>query len=450
MKHIKYPPAMQWEVLPTCNHNCIHCYNYWRTDKQLAPDTCDPQYMEIAVRIVRQKPAFCVITGGEPLLVFSKLTDPIKLLITNGIYVSLNTNATLVTDEIADFLCENNVGVLVSLPCSDPAICDQITGIDGSFDRIIKGIKCLIAKKIRLTVNMVVMQSNKDKVISTAEFLSSMRVDSFFASRVGKPANSSSEFDKELLAAAEVTKMQWDLINVRSQFHINIGSAGPFPSCSFDSDILYQEFACEKKCTAGKISYAVDFSGNVKACPRDDRAFGNILSDEFSRIWESMEQWRDDSLLPEQCSKCAIKKHCSGGCRLDSYPLAGCRNQYDSLFDQSKLPVKYKKLRPQQILDVVDEYPDYQVLSPKVIRIKRDEMLLVNRRMIFVQEDFGWRASVGSRFMYITNGLKNYLENRQYVAQKDLSVDFEVSDEVASSLIEMLLDSNLLYQKGGD
>ena len=32
MKDIQYPAILHWEVTPLCNHNCIHCYNYWRHD----------------------------------------------------------------------------------------------------------------------------------------------------------------------------------------------------------------------------------------------------------------------------------------------------------------------------------------------------------------------------------------------------------------------------------
>lgn len=34
MINLKYPPVIHREVTPYRNHNCIHCYNYWRTDKE--------------------------------------------------------------------------------------------------------------------------------------------------------------------------------------------------------------------------------------------------------------------------------------------------------------------------------------------------------------------------------------------------------------------------------
>ena len=32
MEKVKNPPTMQWEMTAECNHDCTHCYNYWRKD----------------------------------------------------------------------------------------------------------------------------------------------------------------------------------------------------------------------------------------------------------------------------------------------------------------------------------------------------------------------------------------------------------------------------------
>ena len=125
MKELLCPPFLQWEVTSECNHNCIHCYNYWRKDGEKNNDIAD--HLSIAKRIVERHPVSVVITGGEPLIVFNSIKSSLKLLRDNGISLSINTNAVLVTDEIAQFLSEMDVSALVSLPCSEPNICDEIT-----------------------------------------------------------------------------------------------------------------------------------------------------------------------------------------------------------------------------------------------------------------------------------------------------------------------------------
>ena len=44
------------------------------------------------------------MTGGEPLIVFEAIKDSLRLLRENSISISINTNAALVTEEIAEFM----------------------------------------------------------------------------------------------------------------------------------------------------------------------------------------------------------------------------------------------------------------------------------------------------------------------------------------------------------
>lgn len=80
----------------------------------------------IADKIIELKPAHVVITGGEPMLHFHDVFPLLKMMVSNGIVVSINTNATLITEEIAELMKEIGIGCLVSLPCSDKSICDFI------------------------------------------------------------------------------------------------------------------------------------------------------------------------------------------------------------------------------------------------------------------------------------------------------------------------------------
>ena len=102
MKNLLYPPILHWEVTPECNHNCIHCYNYWRKESEHKSfHTCD--HFEIAKEIINRHPVTVVVTGGEPLLVFSSLKNSLKLLNANHINISINTNAALVQKKLPSF-----------------------------------------------------------------------------------------------------------------------------------------------------------------------------------------------------------------------------------------------------------------------------------------------------------------------------------------------------------
>lgn len=72
MINLKYPPVIHWEVTPECNHKCIHCYNYWRTDKDnLICKTFKKSknfYLKMAKIISELKPTTVVITRRRTLI----------------------------------------------------------------------------------------------------------------------------------------------------------------------------------------------------------------------------------------------------------------------------------------------------------------------------------------------------------------------------------------------
>ena len=64
--------TIHWEVTPFCNHNCIHCYNHWRTEEHQSIDAefnrniTSEELLKTAEIIANENTKRVVITGGEP------------------------------------------------------------------------------------------------------------------------------------------------------------------------------------------------------------------------------------------------------------------------------------------------------------------------------------------------------------------------------------------------
>ena len=424
MKELLYPPFLQWEVTSECNHNCIHCYNYWRKDTEKNDEVAD--HLSIAKKIVERHPVSVVITGGEPLLAFNSIKNSLKLLKDNGISLSINTNAVLVTDEIAEFLSEMNMSAFVSLPCSKADICDEITNVSGSLDRISKGIKILLKHNVKVTVNMVVSKKNLNYVYDTAKYAKEfLGIDRFFASRVSKPINSDKEFIKELLSKDEVTLVYEELLRISKELEMKTDTATPMPVCLFTSEEIFDRFAYCKNCTAGKTSYGLDCLGNIKACPRDVEIYGNILTDDFTEVWSKMKEWREGSFIPEECKSCNVRNLCNGGCRLDAYPITERRDSLDPIACLENVPIKFTKQENKKDL------PKGQLFS-------------IPERKVLLKEKYGWRISVGRSFLIITDELKNFLESRTKFCINDFMNEFDVEYSLANNAVSHLLAKGII------
>ncbi len=289
MNILRYPPSIQWEVTSNCNHNCIHCYNYWRKNEEviagLQSKLTEEEYLRVANRIVEQKPVTVVITGGEPFLVFDRIKSSVDLLLKNRINVSFNSNATLITNEIADYLKARKIGVFVSFPCSNANICDNITNVIGSSKRVIEKLDLLKRKQVSFLCNMVVSKANIDSIDETVAFLvKRYDIKKISLTRVGKPVNSTEWFDKFLLTDKDVQKLLQNSVDVVKKYNIEIQTSCPYTPCSIEDERAYELFGEKGICTAGKTSYAIDTDGNIKACPRDGNLYGNILTEDFEAI----------------------------------------------------------------------------------------------------------------------------------------------------------------------
>jgi len=242
-----YPPSVQWEITPLCNQNCIHCYNHYRTDFDSIANTflsSEDYFLSIAKKLIENKPLSVTITGGEPLLVWNKIKSSIKLFRENDILVNLNTNAILVNQEIAEFLYSYRISCFVSLPTSDPILCDFITSSHQSLEKISKGVKILREFKVSVSCNMVVSKLNVKQIYSTAQYCKDvLNVNSFFVTKPTKPLNEKTTFDEHLLSYDDLQELFANMVKITKELKIKVDSACTYPLCAYEDDEIFQLLA---------------------------------------------------------------------------------------------------------------------------------------------------------------------------------------------------------------
>lgn len=429
MTNMRYPPFVHWEVTPECNHNCIHCYNYWRKDSEklesMKTDFNAEHYFKIAQKLVEQKAHTVIVTGGEPLLVFDKVVNAIELLKQNGINISINTNAVLISEKIIEFVLKHNIGFFISFPCHDEDTCDFITGRKGSLKRILYSLDILTQRKVRFSLNIVASKANIDHLQETVDFLKKRYgIMKIYITRVGKPVNSDSSFDKYMLSYNDLCRLQDICVKTKFENGIEVDTGCPYTLCSINSQKSFELFGYKKICTAGKTSYAVDTFGNVKACPRDSKIYGNILKEDFSEIWSRISEWRDGTLLPEECKKCNMRNICKGGCRVDAFPYTGQLDSLDTTARLENLPIKYNK-------------------SENVIKYSDDDIFTLNP-VKYVEEEFGYRISYKNSYVFVTKELMEFLNSKLHFTRTDVMKGFSVSSATADAILHRLVKNGVI------
>ncbi len=433
MKELNNPATMQWEVTAECNHDCIHCYNYWRKDFEkiagLSWIKSEEEYLEIAKKIVEISPVAVTVTGGEPLLVFERIKSSLKLLRENGISLTINTNAALLNDEICEFIKENEIGLFISFISSKTEVFDSIVNRDNAQEKVIKGMDLAQKHGVPFNNNVVVSTENLDTLEETVIYLEERYSARYISvTRVGKPINSDESFDHRMLGKEDFIKLQEIIVKLMKKYpKLAIGTACPYTPCSLYSQEAFDIYGYQRLCTAGKTSFSIDTDGNFKACPRDSRLYGNILEDSFNEVYQRMKEWRDGSFIPDECKKCKEFNRCLGGCRVDSIPFTGKSNSLDRISDPSNLPLKYTKKV---------ERKDFSGIT---FKLNNDVRILKN-------DDESFRLSHGRHYVIMKKKLYDFLMAKDNFSCTDISEHFDCGDDTATNVAARLLNEGIVVR----
>ena len=159
----KVPISGAIELLPLCNMNCEMCYIRLTKEEM---ESCGrlrtaDEWIEVAKQMKQAGTLFVLLTGGEPFLYkdFDKVYNALRNM---GIIVTINTNGTLINEEIADMLSENkprrvNITLYGTSNETYAKICKNPKG----FDQTINGIKLLKERNIDVKMNISLIEENK-------------------------------------------------------------------------------------------------------------------------------------------------------------------------------------------------------------------------------------------------------------------------------------------------
>ncbi|MDF1512973.1 MAG: radical SAM protein [Anaerolineae bacterium] len=173
----RVPLMGSFELTYRCNLRCVHCY----LDDQHngVPGLQELSFSEIRGILDQIADAGCLwllLTGGEPL-VRPDFLDIYRYAKSKGFLVTLFTNGTLLTPEIADVLAEYKPFMVeVTLYGHTQETYERVTGIPGSHARCMRGIELLQERGIQFSLKTMVLTLNQDELADMEAFAESLDV----------------------------------------------------------------------------------------------------------------------------------------------------------------------------------------------------------------------------------------------------------------------------------
>ena len=159
----RIPLSGSIEITRRCNFSCVHCYLGDKPERAASTELDTAAWKRIIDEIAEAGCLFLLFTGGEPLL-RSDFADLYRHARRRGMIVTVFSNGSLVTDEIAALFAEFPPhAVEITLYGATPETYDRITGRPHMFARTLAGIETLLKKGVRTQLKTILMTLNRDE-----------------------------------------------------------------------------------------------------------------------------------------------------------------------------------------------------------------------------------------------------------------------------------------------
>jgi radical SAM protein with 4Fe4S-binding SPASM domain len=308
------PLRMDLAVTFRCQNNCVHCY---AGGPHETSELSTEQWKRVIDRVHEVGVFIVTFTGGEPTL-RDDLPELLSYAQNKGVVTGLVTNGRRLKDKgYAETLEKSGLDfVQVTLESHWAKVHDLMTGARGSWKETVEGIKNVVHSRIYTTTNSTLSRYNASDFLETVDFIKALGVAAFGCNSLiysGKANQVSEEF------ALPVETLNELLPRIRDRAHelgLKFLWYTPTQYCRFDPVKLGLGV---KSCTAANVNMCVGPNGDVYPCQSYFESLGNILVDDWQRIWNGKLALsiRSREYVEAKCRGCAQLQVCGGGCPLE-------------------------------------------------------------------------------------------------------------------------------------
>lgn len=350
----RIPLSGSIEVTRRCNLRCVHCYLGVQAERR-KPGSGEMSTMRILDIIDEITAAGCLyllLTGGEPLL-----RDDFPVIYRHakerGLLVTVFSNSTLISEKILMLFQDLPPHeVEISLYGATAPTYEKITGVKGSYERCMRGIKLLADNNIKVNLKTILMTLNSDQLCEmeniAREFGARFRFDAAISPCIGGDktplelrVSPEEAIDKEFSDPDRLR--QWKTFFEESRKHVLV-------------DALYG-------CGAGMTGFHINAAGYLQACVMTPDLQCNLSETGFLDGWNDMIlRIRDKKAGPDfacmGCEKINLCGYCPAFFRLEK-GAEDVRSEYIC---------RMGNLRYQRIMDYRAEGDDYDSEAGKSIQ----------------------------------------------------------------------------------
>ena len=306
-------------VTNTCNLRCVHCH--LSSGVPFENEMALQEIFKVIDEARELGTRELVISGGEPLM-RSDITPIIQYASQRIGTVTMVTNGTLITDELAEKLGNLQVTVQVSLDGARKETHESIRG-KGTYEKTLGGVRALVAAGVYTRIAMTIMKRNIDEIYEIAELAKRVGVTMLHFPVLQSKGRAKGIQSKEQLEDEDYITIIRRMREIPKRMNVDVTTEEAFRA-------KIEKMSKIDLCGAGSSIMSIAADGNVYPCPgthEEEFCAGNIREQSLRVIWKenkTLKKLRSLSVLDiEECRTCELKFICGGGCLVDKYHAYG-------------------------------------------------------------------------------------------------------------------------------
>jgi len=310
----RIPIGGSLELTQRCNNRCVHCYNNLAAGDKAAlkNELSLDEHCRIIDEIAGFGCLWILLTGGE-ILLRKDFLDIYTRAKQKGLLITLFTNGTLVTPDIADYLAQlPPFSIEITLYGNTRKTYESISGIPGSYDRCLNGIRLLMERNLPLKLKTMAIAQNKHEIFDMKRFVEEeLELDFKFDAMVN-PRRDCSQSPLEVRLSPQA------IVALDLEDPDRVAEWKQFAARSNRSVLDPEKVDKLYKCGGGEKSFAIDPFGRLSACVLSGNTY-DLRKGSFKEGWENyLFSLRQKKITrTTKCSNCRIRSMC-GMCPANS------------------------------------------------------------------------------------------------------------------------------------
>jgi radical SAM protein with 4Fe4S-binding SPASM domain len=295
------------EVTRRCPLECQHCYNNLpmgdlaARNRELTKD----EYAVILKEMSDMGVLWLLFTGGE-IFARKDFLEIYALAKRQGFLITLFTNGILINEKIADYLREfPPFAIEITLYGRTRETYENLTGMPGSYDRCLRGIRLLLERGLPLKLKTVGTSINRHEVIDMREFAErELGVEFKFDSLINPRIDCSHAPLGIRLSPEEVVALDLHWPKVAAEHRGNLERELQQPMGNRDT--VYS-------CGGGLSAFALDPYGRMSICVLSHRETYDVRAGSVREGWDTflLNVRKQQRTRRTKCVSCRIRSVCS-------------------------------------------------------------------------------------------------------------------------------------------